>query len=73
MLKQVLAASTDPDAWGMTLRDMMWANLVPLSGPGNASKGNLTWDKVRERLKTESGHTFRLGLVDLVGGDVPPV
>lgn len=31
-----------------------WANLVPLSGPGNASKGNLSWDKVRERLKTET-------------------
>ena len=31
-----------------------WANLVPLSGPGNSSKGNEPWPKVQKRLLAES-------------------
>jgi hypothetical protein len=31
-----------------------WANLIPLSGPGNAAKSNLGWPAVRDRLRVES-------------------
>lgn len=31
-----------------------WANLIPLSGPGNSAKGNHGWPAVRDRLRVES-------------------
>lgn len=45
--------------WNVTKADHArlvdtWANLVPLSNAGNASKGNQTWSTVHERLKTET-------------------